>query len=84
MVGPLLVISNGIGFCTAPSTSAIMASVPDEKQGVASAINDTTREIGAALGIALAGSILAARYAHVVTPQLSAFPHRCAGRLHTR
>ena len=65
MVWPLLVMSTGIGFCTAPSTSAIMAAVPDEKQGVASAVNDTTREVGAALGIALAGSILAATYTHV-------------------
>jgi EmrB/QacA subfamily drug resistance transporter len=79
MVWPLLVISTGIGFCTAPSTSAIMTSIPDEKQGVASAVNDTTREVGAALGIALAGSILAARYAHLVTPQLSAFPESLRG-----
>src|SRR6202022_5082233 len=39
-----------------------------------SAVNDTTREVGGALGIALAGSILAARYAHVLTPHLAAFP----------
>ena len=71
---PLLVMSTGIGFCTAPSTLAIMTAVPDEKQGVASAVNDTTREVGAAVGIALAGSILAARYAHVLTPHLAAFP----------
>jgi EmrB/QacA subfamily drug resistance transporter len=74
MMWPLLVMSTGIGFCTAPSTLAIMTAVPDEKQGVASAVNDTTREVGAALGIALAGSILAARYAHVLTPHLAAFP----------
>jgi hypothetical protein len=74
MMWPLLVMSTGIGFCTAPSTSAIMVAVPDEKQGVASAVNDTTREVGAALGIALAGSILAAKYAHVITPHLAAFP----------
>jgi EmrB/QacA subfamily drug resistance transporter len=74
MMWPLLVMSTGIGFCTAPSTSAIMTAVPDEKQGVASAVNDTTREVGAALGIALAGSILAARYAHAVTSHLTAFP----------
>jgi hypothetical protein len=79
MVWPLLVISTGIGFCTAPSTSAIMVSVPDEKQGVASAVNDTTREVGAALGVALAGSILAARYAHLITPQLAAFPEPLRG-----
>jgi hypothetical protein len=63
MVWPLLVMSTGIGFCTAPSTFAIMAAVPDEKQGVASAVNDTTREVGAALGIA-----------HVITPHLATFP----------
>jgi EmrB/QacA subfamily drug resistance transporter len=74
MVWPLLVLSTGIGFCTAPSTFAIMAAVPDEKQGVASAVNDTTREVGAALGIALAGSILAAKYGHVITPHLTSFP----------
>jgi EmrB/QacA subfamily drug resistance transporter len=74
MVWPLLVMSSGIGFCTAPSTLAIMTAVPDGKQGVASAVNDTTREVGAALGIALAGSILAARYAHLLTPHLAAFP----------
>jgi len=74
MMWPLLVMSTGIGFCTAPSTLAIMTAVPDGKQGVASAVNDTTREVGAALGIALAGSILAARYAHVLTPRLAAFP----------
>jgi predicted MFS family arabinose efflux permease len=74
MMWPLLVMSAGIGFCTAPSTLAIMTAVPDQKQGVASAVNDTTREVGAALGIALAGSILAARYSHVLTPHLAAFP----------
>jgi len=56
------------------ATSAIMTSVPDEKQGVASAVNDTTRELGAALGIALAGSLLATSYGHLVGPRLSAFP----------
>jgi EmrB/QacA subfamily drug resistance transporter len=74
MMWPLLVMSTGIGFCTAPSTFAIMAAVPDEKQGVASAVNDTTREVGAALGIALAGSILAARYTHAIASHLAAFP----------
>ncbi|SRX92049.1 major facilitator superfamily multidrug resistance protein [Rhodococcus jostii RHA1] [Mycobacterium shimoidei] len=79
MMWPLLVVSTGIGFCTAPSTSAIMAAVPDEKQGVASAVNDTTREVGAALGIALAGSILAARYGQVLGGQLADFPEPIRG-----
>ncbi|WP_199253901.1 MFS transporter [Mycolicibacterium mengxianglii] len=67
---PLIVMSTGIGLCTAPTTSAIMGSTPDEKQGVASAVNDTTREIGAALGIAVAGSLLAARYDDALAPAL--------------
>ncbi|MEZ0362500.1 MFS transporter [Mycobacterium sp. pUA109] len=71
---PLLVMSTGIGLCTAPPTSAVMAATPDEKQGVASAVNDTTREVGAALGIALAGSILAAQYSRALTADLGAFP----------
>jgi len=71
---PLLIMATGIGLCTAPTTSAIMGAVPDEKQGVASAVNDTTREVGAALGIALAGSVLAAEYGRRLRPQLEALP----------
>jgi EmrB/QacA subfamily drug resistance transporter len=71
---PMLVMSVGIGFCTAPTTSAIMNNVPDDKQGVASAVNDTTREVGAALGIALAGSMLAAQYGKALTPHLTGYP----------
>ncbi|MHC9296787.1 MFS transporter [Mycobacterium sp. LTG2003] len=76
---PLLIVSTGIGLCTAPTTSAIMGAVPDEKQGVASAVNDTTREVGAALGIAVAGSILAAQYQHVLRPALTSAPEAVRG-----
>jgi hypothetical protein len=51
-----------------------MTAVPDNKQGVASAVNDAAREIGGALGIAVAGSVLAARYTDRLLPQLTAFP----------
>jgi len=71
---PMLVMSTGIGLCTAPTTSVIMTTAPDDKQGVASAVNDASREIGAALGIALAGSMLAARYAKTLAPNLIGFP----------
>lgn len=76
---PTLILSTGIGFCTAPTTSAIMAAVPDEKQGVASAVNDTARELGGALGIAVAGSILAGRYSHELIPRLAGFPEPVRG-----
>ena len=76
---PLLIMSTGIGLCTAPATSAIMSAVPDEKQGVASAVNDATREIGAAVGIAVAGSMLAVRYGAALTPLLDGVPEQVRG-----
>lgn len=74
LVTPFLITSAGIGLCVAPTTSAIMNAVPDEKQGVASAVNDTTREVGAAVGIAVAGSVLAAQYNKELAPALAGFP----------
>lgn len=77
---PTLILATGIGICTAPTTSAIMGAVPDEKQGVASAVNDTSREMGGALGIAVAGSILAGRYSHELAPRLAGFPASVRGQ----
>lgn len=71
---PICVIATGLGLCNAPATSAITGSVPVNKQGVASAINDTTRELGGALGIALAGSVLAAGYSTALAPAVAALP----------
>ncbi|MFA5883620.1 MAG: MFS transporter [Acidimicrobiia bacterium] len=55
LVGFMLI---GCGFALAmsPATNAIVASLPRAKQGVASAVNDTAREMGAALGVAVLGS----------------------------
>ena len=58
----LLVIGLGIGLAMSPSTTAITESLPAEKQGVASALNDTVREFGGAIGIALLGSVLNSGY----------------------
>ena len=61
--GPLLtsmlVLAFGMGLTMAPATESIMGSLPPEKAGVGSAVNDTTREIGGALGVAVLGSVLA-------------------------
>jgi hypothetical protein len=51
-----------MGLSMTPSTEAITATLPDAKQGVASALNDTSRELGGAIGVALLGSILTAGY----------------------
>ena len=79
MVLPFLVTAIGIGMCTAPTTTAIMHAVPDEKQGVASAVNDTTREVGAAIGIAVVGSVVAAQYHNHLAPAVGDFPEQVRG-----
>ena len=48
----------GLGLALAPATESIMGSVPPERAGVGSATNDTTREVGGALGVAVLGSVL--------------------------
>jgi EmrB/QacA subfamily drug resistance transporter len=58
----LLLLGVGVGFAMTPSTIAITDSLPPEKQGVASALNDTVREVGGALGVALLGSVLNSGY----------------------
>jgi EmrB/QacA subfamily drug resistance transporter len=58
----LLVTALGIAATMTPATTAITGSLTRDQQGVASALNDTAREIGGALGIALLGSIFNAQY----------------------
>jgi MFS family permease len=58
----LVVMAVGMGMTTAPSTGAIMRSLPLHKAGVGSAVNDTTRELGGALGVAVLGSLVASHF----------------------
>jgi MFS transporter, DHA2 family, multidrug resistance protein len=52
----------GMGLTIAPATASIMGAVPSARAGVGSAINDTTRQVGGALGVAVMGSIGASLY----------------------
>jgi predicted MFS family arabinose efflux permease len=61
LLAGLLLTGAGAGLATAPATSAIVSSLPADRQGVASAVNDTARELGGALGIAVVGSVLKAQ-----------------------
>jgi MFS-type transporter involved in bile tolerance (Atg22 family) len=59
-------VSMGMGLAMAPATESVMGSLPREKAGVGSAVNDTTRQLGGALGVAVIGSIVASVYsAHI-------------------
>lgn len=64
----------GTGIAMMPSTEAITASLPREQQGVASALNDVTRELGTALGVALLGSLVTAGYSHAISGRLQGLP----------
>jgi predicted MFS family arabinose efflux permease len=61
VVGAVL-MGLGMGQTMPPATSLIMGAVPRDRAGVGSAVNDVTREVGGAIGIAVLGSLLASRY----------------------
>ncbi len=61
-----LVYGLGMGITMAPVTESIMGSLPPARAGVGSAINDTTRQTGGALGVAVLGSIFAFQYHRVI------------------
>jgi hypothetical protein len=63
VLASMLVLGVGMGMTMAPATESIMGSLPRAKAGVGSAVNDTTRQIGGALGVAILGSLLASTYA---------------------
>jgi len=61
-----LMFGVGMGLVIAPATESIMGSLPKAKAGVGSAVNDTTRQTGGALGVAVIGSVFAAVYHHQI------------------
>jgi EmrB/QacA subfamily drug resistance transporter len=68
---PLVV---GIAMTMSPMTAAIMSAVPSRRAGAGSAMNDATRELGAALGVAVLGSIAASQYSAKVEPLVATLP----------
>ena len=74
----LLFLGVGIGFAIAPATESIMGSRPVEKAGVGSAMNDTTRQVGGALGVAILGSVFSSAYLAGIAPALRAAPAAAA------
>lgn len=70
----LSIMGFGMGMTMAPATDSIMGSLPLAKAGVGSAMNDTTRQVGGALGVAVLGSVLASTYSAAMTPLVTALP----------
>ncbi|MEA3185590.1 MAG: hypothetical protein QOJ74_2067, partial [Ilumatobacteraceae bacterium] len=62
VVGQMFLMGGGLGLVNAPATEAIMGALPPAKAGVGSAVNDTARELGGTLGVAIIGSLFASVY----------------------
>ena len=58
----MVLLGVGLGATTAPATESIMGSLSADKAGVGSAVNDTTRELGGTLGVAIIGSVFSSIY----------------------
>jgi MFS-type transporter involved in bile tolerance (Atg22 family) len=78
----LLTMGIGVGLAMTPATNVVVSSLPRSQQGVASAVNDTTREVGTALGIAIFGSAFNAGYRHDVATFAEGLPGVLAGPVH--
>src|ERR1700730_13453318 len=74
----MVLLGGGLGLTTAPATESIMGSLSADKAGVGSAVNDTTRELGGTLGVAIVGSVFASVYSGRLSSNaaLSALPEQ--------
>lgn len=70
----MIVMMLGITLAMTPGTNILMASVPRNRSGMGSAMNDTTRELGGALGVAVLGAVISASYENSIVETAAKFP----------
>jgi EmrB/QacA subfamily drug resistance transporter len=68
----MVLMGAGMGLSVAPATESIMGALPLHQAGVGSAVNDTSREVGGALGVAIVGSMLSSLYSSDLDAKLPA------------
>ena len=74
IIGIMAIGAIGIGIVMSPATNSIMGSVPVNRAGVGSALNDSTRLVGGALGIAVLGTIMNRVYRGDIEALISGVP----------
>jgi EmrB/QacA subfamily drug resistance transporter len=74
----IAILGLGMGTTMAPATDSIMGSLPLGKAGVGSAMNDTTRQVGGALGVAIVGSIMSSSYSSHMVAAVKNLPPQAA------
>jgi EmrB/QacA subfamily drug resistance transporter len=62
----MVTIAAGLGLATSPATESVMGALPPEQAGAGAAVNDTTREFGGTLGVAIVGSVFLSVYGATV------------------
>jgi EmrB/QacA subfamily drug resistance transporter len=70
----IVVLAAGMAMTMAPMTTQLMTAVPRDRAGIGSAMNDTTRELGGALGVAVLGSLVTSQYTSGVSGVASQLP----------
>jgi len=70
----LFVFGAGMAHVLPPTTARIVATLPEGQAGTSSAVNNTFRQVGGAIGIAVLGSVLASTYRSRVAPEVGALP----------
>jgi len=70
----MVLLALGLSAITAPTAEAVMGSVPDEQRGAAAGVNNTTRELGGTLGVAVFGSIFASSFAPKIISAFRTLP----------
>ncbi len=69
-----VILAIGMGLAMAPATESIMGALPPAQAGVGSAVNDTTREIGGAAGVAVMGSVASSAFSSHLHASLAHLP----------
>jgi MFS family permease len=70
----MVLLALGLSSITAPTAEAVMGSVPDEQRGAAAGVNNTTRELGGTLGVAVFGSLFASSYGPKIIAAFAPLP----------
>lgn len=70
--GTFAVVGLGLGMVLPQATNAVLASVPAERSGMGSAVNDAVGELGGSLGVAILGAAMAATYRQHIEEAITA------------
>jgi EmrB/QacA subfamily drug resistance transporter len=71
LIAVTMIMGLGMANVMAPCTESIMGSLPRAKTGVGSAVNDTTRQMGGAIGVAVFGSLMASHFTSTMTQKVA-------------